>query len=262
MSDSILLIRDDQIVTVVLNRPDQRNAINFEMWQRLEALARELDADPAVRVVVFRGAGETAFSAGADIAEFDSRRSNPVQARAYAEMMDGATDAIAAIGKPTISLIRGFCVGGGLELTTATDLRLAAADARFGVPIARLGILVGYKEMRRLVQLVGPGPTMELLLTARLIDSATALRIGLVSEVIPVEEVEEHTYALARRLCGLAPLSARWHKQILQTVLANPSLAHLSPAEEALPFACFDTADFQEGRRAFLEKRKPQFKGD
>lgn len=261
MSEPILIERTGQIATVILNRPHQRNAITLAMWLQLKEIAHELDADADVRVVIFRGAGEEAFSAGADIAEFESVRSNSARAREYAEAMDSSTDAIAAIGKPTLSLIRGFCVGGGLELTTATDLRIAGDDSRFGVPIARLGILVGYKEMRRLVTLVGPGPTMDLLLTARLIDSATALRLGLVSEVVPNAEVEDRTYRLAQKMCELAPLSARWHKQILQTVLTNPALSHLSPSEEALPFACFDTTDFQEGRRAFLEKRSPQFEG-
>lgn len=261
MSEPILIERDGPIATVILNRPQQRNAITFAMWLQLQERARALDADPDVRAVIFRGAGEAAFSAGADIAEFEAHRNNSTLAREYARAFDGALDAIAAIGKPTLSLIRGFCVGGGLELTTATDLRLAADDSRFGVPIAQLGILVGYKEMRRLVALVGPGPVMDLLLTARLINAPDALRLGLISEVTPPNEVERRAYDLARRLCGLAPLSARWHKQILQTVLTNPSLSHLSPEAEALPFACYDTADFQEGRRAFLEKRKPNFEG-
>ena len=259
MTELILIERDDQIATVILNRPRQRNAINLAMWRQLEEIAQTLDADSGVRVVIFRGAGDTAFSAGADISEFESYRSNSIKAHEYGEAMDSATDAIAAIGKPTISMIRGFCVGGGLELTTATDIRIAADDSRFGVPIGQLGILVGYKEMQRLVTLVGPGPTMDLLLTARFIGSADALRIGLVSEVVPTDELEGQTYDLARRICSLAPLSARWHKQILQTVLTNPGLSNLSPEEEALPYVCFDTADFQEGRRAFLEKRKPQF---
>jgi enoyl-CoA hydratase/carnithine racemase len=261
MNEPILVKHEGQVATVILNRPDQRNAITLAMWVRLTEIAHELDRDTGVRVVIFRGAGETAFSTGADIGEFESVRNNSVLAREYAAAMDGATDAIAAIGKPTISLIQGFCVGGGLELTTATDLRLAADNARFGVPIARLGLLVGYKEMRRLVMLIGPGPTLDLLLTARLIGSADALRLGLISEIVPAGELERHTYDLARRMCGLAPLLAGWHKQILQTVLTNPDLSDLSPEEEVLPLACFDTADFQEGRRAFLEKRRPQFEG-
>jgi enoyl-CoA hydratase/carnithine racemase len=261
MSDTILLEREDHLATVVLNRPRQRNAISLAMWARLRDLARELDADPGVRVVIFRGAGHTAFSAGADIAEFEAVRGNAAQAREYARVFDGALQAIAQLGKPTLSLIRGFCVGGGLELATATDLRLAADDARFGVPIAQLGILVGYQEMQRLVAVVGPAHAADLLLTARLINAADALRIGLVTEVVPADDVERVAYSLARRVAGLAPLSARWHKQILRTVLANPGLAGLSEAEQALPFACFDTADFQEGRQAFLDKRPPHFKG-
>lgn len=261
MTESIMLERDGPIATVTLNRPGQRNAITYEMWSRLQELARELDADPEVRVIMFKGAGESAFSAGADIGEFETRRNSSALGRAYAEQFEGALEAIAAIGKPTLCLIRGFCVGGGLELATMTDLRIASDDSRFGVPIAQLGILVGYKEMRGLVTLIGPGPAMNLLLTARLINANEALRIGLITELLPAAEVQAHAYTLARRISQLAPLSARWHKQILQTVLANPALTNLSAEEIARPFACFDTADFQEGRRAFLEKRPPNFKG-
>ncbi len=261
MNDPIYVEREGQIATVVLNRPQQRNAVTLEMWTRLIALARELDADESVRVVVLRGAGASAFSAGADIHEFEAVRNNSVQARAYAAQFDGALDAVAAIGKPTLSLIRGFCVGGGLELAAATDIRIASDDARFGVPIAQLGILVGYKEMRRFVALVGPGAAMNLLLTARLIDAPEALRLGLITEMTTPDKVESVTYELAKRITGLAPLTARWHKQILQTVLTNPALAGLSAAEQSIPYACYDTQDFQEGRDAFLNKRKPQFQG-
>ncbi len=261
MSDAIMVAREGAVATVTLNRPRQRNAINLAMWSRLIELAHELDADPQVLAVIFRGAGHTAFSAGADIAEFDTVRSNAAQAADYARTFDGALEAVAAIGKPTVSLIRGFCVGGGLELATATDLRIAADDARFGVPIAQLGIVVGYKEMQRLIALVGPGHAMDLLLTARLISATDALRIGLVTEVVAAEGVERIAFSLARRLCELAALSARWHKRIQQVVLTNPGLLGLTPEEQALPYSCFDSDDFQEGRRAFLEKRPPHFKG-
>src|SRR5581483_5474913 len=212
--------------------------------------------------VIFRGAGGEAFSSGADISEFETRRNNSAAARAYARVFEDTLDAVAAIGKPTLALIRGACIGGGLELACATDLRFASSDSRFGVPIARLGILVGYKEMRRFVQLVGPAMALDLLLTARLIDAATALRVGLVNEVCAPNEIETFVFDLARRVTDLAPQSHRWHKQILKTVLENPALRDLSEAEVARPFAIFDSLDFQEGRRAFLEKRAPRFVGE
>jgi enoyl-CoA hydratase/carnithine racemase len=261
MTEPILVERDGPVATVVLNRPAQRNAVTLAMWGRLGEVARSLDADADVRAVIFRGAGDAAFSAGADISEFSQHRHDSASARRYADAFDGALDAVESVGKPTISLIRGFCVGGGLELATATDVRIAADDARFGVPIAQLGVLVGYREMRRMVELVGAGPALDLLLTARLIGAADALRVGLVTEVVPPGEVERRVQDLARRVCGLAPLAARWHKRILRTVLRNPGLAGLTAEEEALPFACFDTADFKEGCRAFLEKRPPRFQG-
>ncbi len=261
MTEPLLVERKGAIATVVLNRPAHRNAVTLAMWKRLAEISRELDADPGVRAVVFRGAGEAAFSAGADIAEFETCRNSSAAARGYAEAFEGALDAVAAIGPPTISLIRGFCVGGGLELAASTDLRVAADDARFGVPIAQLGVLVGYREMRRLAALAGPGPVLDLLLTARLVGAADALRMGLVTETCPPGEVESRVAALAERISGLAPLVHRWHKRILRTVLENPALRGLGPEERDLPLACFDTADFQEGRRAFLEKRPPRFEG-
>ncbi len=262
MTDDVLLARDGALAIITLNRPKSRNAINIAMWRTLSAWARELDADASVRAVIFRGAGGEAFSSGADISEFETQRNNSTQARAYAEAFEGALDAVAAIGKPTLSMIWGVCVGGGLELATMTDLRFCSSDARFGVPIARLGILVGYKEMRRLVQIVGPAAAMDLLMTARLIDSATALRLGLVNDVRPADELEAFVTELARRVAALAPISHRSHKQILNTVLENPALSDLTDDVAARPFAIFDTRDFQEGRHAFLEKRAPHFVGE
>jgi enoyl-CoA hydratase len=251
----------DGIATVTFNRPERRNAIDYEGWVRLGGIAKDPAQDNEVKVVVFTGKGEEAFSAGADIKDFDRRRNDSATAKAYAEAFDGALDAIEALPKPTISLIKGFCIGGGCELSMATDLRVAADNSRFGIPVARLGILVGYREMSRLVRLVGVGGASYLLLSARLIDAGEAHRVGLINRVVPLDEVDAHAYELAREMAELAPLSHRRHKQILQTVLRDPSLKGLTPEEEHLPFANFDSEDFQEGRRAFAERRAPRFLG-
>lgn len=261
MSDSILLDVQDGIATVTLNRPNQRNAVDYHGWLELRRIAIDLDNDDQVRVVVFTGAGDRAFSAGADIKDFESYRNNSTKAKIYSEAFDGAMDAIESASKPTISLIKGYCVGGGCEMSTATDIRIAADNSRFGIPVARLGILVGYREMRRLVRLVGPGNASYILLSARLIDADEAFRIGLITKVLPLDDVQEYAYGLAREMTPLAPLSQTRHKQILQIALDNPSLEDLTPEEEHLPFANFDSEDFQEGRSAFIQRRDPKFKG-
>ncbi|MEJ2556477.1 MAG: enoyl-CoA hydratase-related protein [Anaerolineae bacterium] len=261
MGHEILVERRDHIAMVIFNRPEQRNAINYPMWLELRRLMTQLEADDGVRVVVFRGAGEQAFSAGADITEFEERRNNSAQARRYAEAFEGALQAIDSLSKPTISLIKGACTGGGCELAAVTDIRMAADNARFGVPIARLGLVVGYREMRSLVRLVGPGAVMYMLLSARLIGAEEARSMGLVSHVVPLTEIEPVSLELAGEIARLAPLVHKWHKQILRTVLLNPALQDLTPEEKSLPYACFDTQDFREGYRAFLEKRRPEFTG-
>ena len=261
MSNDILLDIQDGIATVTFNRPDQRNAIDYHGWQELRCIAIDLEDDDQVRVVVLTGAGDRSFSAGADIKDFESYRNNSTKAKMYSEAFDGAMDAVEGMSKPTISLIRGFCVGGGCELSTATDIRIAADNSRFGIPVARLSILVGYREARRLVQLVGPGNASYILLSARLIDAHEAFRMGLITKVLPLDEVQEYAYGLAKEMTPLAPLSQMRHKQILQTVLDNPGLRGLTPEEEHLPFSNFDSEDFQEGRAAFIGRRDPQFKG-
>lgn len=261
MKQDLLFERRDGVATITFNRPQQRNAIHYEMWREIARLMAACRKDEGVRVVIFRGAGEEAFSAGADIAEFERWRKNSTVARKYSRAVESTLDAIAGLPKPTISQITGYCVGGGCELATATDLRVAAENSRFGIPSAKLGLLVGYKEMRRLVHLVGPGVAMDILLTARLQDAQEALKVGLISRLVPLAEIEERVWALAKEVAALAPLAHRGHKRILETVLVNPRLKALSRQQEGLPFACYDTADFQEGRRAFMEKRRPQFKG-
>ena len=261
MGEEIRLDKRQGIATVTINRPAQRNAVTYAMWGRLTLLMAELERDSDVRVVILRGSGTQAFSAGADIAEFEEQRKNSTMARKYHGAVEEALEAIAHFPRPTIAMVAGYCVGGGLELATTTDLRIAADNARFGIPTAKLGIVVGYREMARLVRLVGPGGTMDILLTARLVEADEALRIGLISRLVPLAELESSTEKVATEIAGYAPLSHRWHKQMLETVLRDPGLERLTPQVTKLTFACFDTEDFQEGRRAFVEKRKAVFRG-
>ena len=261
MADDILVDKSDGIATVTFNRPDQRNAVNYHGWLEIQRLAIDLEQDNSVRVVVFKGAGDKAFSAGADIKDFELYRDTSTKAKIYAAAFDGAMDTVEAMSKPTISMIQGFCVGGGCEFSLATDIRIAADNSRFGIPIARLGILVGYGEMRRLVNLVGPGNASYILLSGRLIDAAEAHRIGLITTLLTVDELHEHTYKLAAEMVGLAPLSHKRNKQIRDIVLRNDALGHLTPEEEQLPYTNFDSKDFHEGRAAFVERRQPNFKG-
>jgi enoyl-CoA hydratase len=253
--------REDGVATIVLNRPEKRNAISYEGWLELRRLATGLATDEGVRVVVLRGAGEQAFSAGADIKDFDRFRTDSEQAKVYQSAFDAAVDAIEALPVPTICHIKGFCIGGGCELTLAADLRIAADNGRFAIPAAKLGIVVGHREIGRLVRLIGPGSSSYILLTGRTIDAAEAFRIGLVTTVVPLAESDNYVAELAREIVELAPLSHRVHKQILRRVVDGQSPAGLTDEEASLPFVNFDSEDFQEGRLAFLERRKPRFSG-
>ncbi len=261
MGSSIEINTDNSIGTITLNRPDQLNAINFEMWGELKAAAEQLSEDPNVRIVILRGAGDKAFSSGADIKDFPAHRSSSSLAREYAKSFEGALDAVESMPKPTISMINGICIGGGCELSMATDLRIASTSSVFAVPVAKIGVLVGYNEMRRLVQLVGRGHASNLLLTARKIDGYEALRIGLITDLVDQENLVDFTYKLALDIASYAPLTQSGHKKIMHTVLNNPSLSALSEKEKILPLSIFDTSDGMEGYRAFVEKRSPKFEG-
>ena len=260
--DFILVERQLPIVTVTINRPRQRNAINYRMWGELADRLGELDRDRDVRVVVITGAGDVAFSAGADIADFDEYRADSAKGKVYNDAVDRLLDTLAAMNTPTISMIRGFAAGGGCELAVATDLRIAAEGSRLGIPAARLGISIGHREMRGLVNLVGKGNALYILLSGRLVDAEEALRMGLVNQVTRPEDLEEVTYQLARDIASLAPLSHAANKKTLNQVLAKPGLDNLTPEEANIPLAQFDTRDYQEGYRAFLEKRAPNFTGE
>ena len=261
MSEHVLVHREPPLATVTFNRPDQRNAISFSMWKELAQLLAGLDADDDIRAIIFTGAGGEAFSAGADIKDFQEHRSDSQKGALYNDAVNGLLSQLHSMATPTVSMIKGYAVGGGCEFAIATDLRIASEDSRFGIPVARLGITVGHQEMQGLVNLVGKGNAMYILLSGRLLDSQEALRIGLVNQVLPKAELEDYTYRLANEIANLAPLSHKVNKQTMRQVLAKPSLADLTPEESVLPLTQFDTEDYQEGYRAFLEKRRPSFIG-
>ncbi|HEX6989533.1 MAG TPA: enoyl-CoA hydratase-related protein [Bacillota bacterium] len=258
---SAVQTQQDNIVTITFNRPEMRNAMDLDTWIALGRELPTLAARDDVAAIVFTGAGTEAFAAGADIREFPERRMGSEQGRVYQEAVLAAIDAVLDCPKPTVAKIRGACVGGGLELASCCDLRVAADNARFGIPIARIGVLLGWREMQRLVQLVGPGITLDLLLTARLLDSEEALRVGLITHRVPGAELDAYTDRLLEAILAGSPFVHRAHKRMLNILLSNPTLQSLSEEEEALPLSCFDSDDYKEGIDAFVNKRRPRFKG-
>ncbi len=262
MSDHILLERVPPLATITLNRPQQRNAISYQMWGELSQLLWDLDDDGNCRAVVITGAGSEAFSAGADITDFEEYRADSTMGRRYNSAVDGLLRTLSEMETPTISMIRGYAVGGGCELAVATDLRIASEDSRMGIPAARLGISIGHLEMQGLVNLVGKGNALYILYSGRLVEAQEALGMGLVNQVVSTEDLAPITYRLAREIAALAPLSHAINKRTLNQVLAKPSLDQLTQDEADLPLTQFDTRDYQEGYRAFLEKRHPEFRGE
>ncbi|MEX0697126.1 MAG: enoyl-CoA hydratase-related protein [Dongiaceae bacterium] len=258
MSESILVSRDGDVATVTLNRPERLNALDLAAWRRIGAAVRELAADEGLRCIVLRGAGDQAFAAGADIAEFERERATVGQARDYGRVVEDAMTAVAECRHPTIALIRGACVGGGLTLAASCDLRICGAGSRFGVPINRLGLTMAYAELRGLVDLVGPAGALEILLEGRVVDAERALQLGLVNRVTADDRVEAEVEAAARRIADGAPLVARWHKKFIRRLL-DPR--PLTPAEQDESFAAAGTEDYRNGVRAFLAKQKPRFEG-
>jgi enoyl-CoA hydratase/carnithine racemase len=258
MPDLILVTRAGPIATVVLNRPDKLNALTKPMWKALGEAIDTLSADDVLRCVIVRGAGESAFSPGNDIAEFATERGNKTQAIDYGRVMHATAAALARCRHPLVAEIHGICVGGGLEIAASCDLRICGEGSRFGAPIKNLGLVMAYAEMAPLVRLVGADVALEILLEGRIFGAAEAKEKRLVTRVVPDGDVVAEAQATAQRIADGAPLAARWHKRFARRLADSRPL---TDAERNECFDCFDTEDFRIGYAAFLAKRKPEFRG-
>ena len=257
---SIDVTRHGDIATAALNNPGKLNALTVAMWRELARVMRELSADDSLRCIVLRGAGDEAFAAGADIAEFAHARNNFAQGRVYhLEYVFGALQAVGECRHPMVALIRGPCVGGGFEIACQCDLRISGSSGRFGVPINRLGFPIAYGELAALLALAGRAVAAEILLEGRIWDADEAMAKGLLSRVVPDAKVEQEAYATARRIADGAPLVARWHKQYIRRLM--PHAAPLTQAEIDANFDYFNTEDYRIGYDAFINKKKPKFEG-
>jgi enoyl-CoA hydratase/carnithine racemase len=258
MSEAVYAERAGAIATVVLNRPEKLNALDLPDWKRLGEIMQTLDAQEELRCVVIRGAGDRAFSAGADIAGFAENRATAAQVRGYGEALRVSIGGITDCRHPVIAAINGVCVGGGLEIASACDMRLCSASSRFGAPIHQLGLTMSYAELRLVKDAVGAAGALEILLEGEVFDAERALALGLVNRVVADAAVWEETDTLAARIASGAPLVNRWHKKFIRRLM-DP--APLTAEEIDEGYAAFETEDYRIGYRAFLEKRKPVFKG-
>jgi enoyl-CoA hydratase len=251
---------DGAIGWMIFNNPARRNAISLDMWQAVPAILDHFERDPAVRVIVLKGAGDKAFISGADISQFEQQRSSAESVAHYDKIAEAANTRLGTIRKPTIAMIRGFCIGGGLGVALQCDLRIAADDARFGVPAARLGLGYRWAGVKKLVDLVGPAYAKEIFYTARHFTAPEALGMGLVNRVLPQGELEDYIRNYCALMAENAPLTIEAVKVAIQEI-GRPS-AEIDRARcEALVNQCFASEDYIEGRRAFMERRKPVFTG-
>ncbi len=252
-------VKDGAIAWIVADNPTRMNALTADMWGALPGHIARANGDSDVRVIVLRGAGTKAFSAGADISEFESARTGDA-AKTYDALNDAAFNALISCPKPTLAMIHGFCLGGGLGLALCCDLRIADDASQFAIPAAKLGIGYNARWIRPILAAVPPARAKELLFTGRRYRSPEAEAMGLVTRLVNAADLESTTRALAEEIASNAPLSVAAAKRVIDEIVRHPESPDMATLD-AVVQTCFESADYAEGRRAFLDKRKPQFKG-
>jgi enoyl-CoA hydratase len=259
-TDKILSRKSDGIGWLTFNNPERRNAMSLDMWQATGAVLEDFEQDPEIRVIVMTGAGGKAFVSGADISQFEDQRKNADQAEAYAKISEGAKKRMATMSKPLIAMINGFCIGGGLGVATTADIRIASDASHFGIPAAKLGLAYAFESLSKLVWLVGPAFAKEILFTGRRLNAEEALRIGLVNRVVPADQLEATVREMAMEIARNAPLTVRSAKITIDQAMRDADKRDMALVEESFR-ACFDSEDYANGRKAFMEKRTPTFIG-
>ena len=251
---------NDGIGWITFNAPEKRNAMSLDMWQGLGEILGKLQEEKSLRVLILKGAGDAAFVSGADISEFEDKRSSQRDRDAYEAAFDDALDKLANFATPVVAMIRGYCIGGGLAIALNTDIRIATEHSKFGIPAAKLGLGYGFEAVKTLESIVGPSHAKDILFTARFLEAKEALSIGLVNFMVGSELLEQAVNEYANKIVTNAPLTIRAVKKTVGEVVKDPG--QKNPAHiERMVNDCFLSADYQEGRRAFMEKRKPKFTG-
>jgi enoyl-CoA hydratase/carnithine racemase len=252
--------KDGAIGWMIFDHPERRNAVTQAMWLQMGEILEDFATDAAIRTVVLKGAGDKAFVSGADISQFGQQRRNAAEVAASNRLTDAARQALATFAKPTLAMIQGFCLGGGLAIALMCDLRFASEDATFGIPAARLGVGYGTQSVSLLQALVGPAYTREILFTGRRFSGEEALRMGLINRLLPRTDLAAYVQDYAAMIGANAPLTMRAAKLASLELLKAEAARDLAGVERAVE-ACFNSADYHEGRTAFLEKRPPHFTG-
>jgi len=258
--NKMLSRKDGHVGYVIYNNVAKHNAVSLDMWEAAVGILDDFRNDKAIGVVVVTGAGGKAFVSGADISRFEKERSDEASTKRYSSIVEKSYIAFHEFPKPTIAMIRGYCIGGGLGLATCCDLRIATEGSKFGVPAAKLGLGYSYPGLKRLVDIVGPSFAMEIFYTARQFTAAEALTMGLVNRMVPDGELEKYIRDYADTIAGNAPLTIKAVKATVAETMKHDSDRNVARSQ-ALVEACFKSRDYEEGRKAFMEKRKPVFTG-